>query len=827
MSGFAPREEFSSDIASLYRPLADAYDEMMDGRGNIRPHWQSLLADFARLGANELDRRFAIADRHLRESGVFYRVQDDTTGTERPWPLSHIPLCLPAGEWHQLEAGLVQRARLLEKVLDDLYGPQHLVRDGLIPAALVAGNPEFFRPLQDVAVRGGHRLQVLAIDLGRGPDGRWWVLGDRTQAPSGSGYALENRIALSRALPDLYRSRHVERLAGWFDRFRTSLAGLSGQESTRIGLLSPGPMSDTYFEHAYLARYLGFLLVEGADLIVRDGAVHVRTIEGLKRADVLLRRLDADFADPLELNPASRLGVPGLVQAVRAQKVVLANSLGSGVLEARALLGFLPALAEELLGEPLLVPNIATWWCGQPVEREAVLANLGQMVLAPALGAQIPGLLDFGAAFGSSLTPEQRAGLEEAVRLRGMDFVGQEIVRLSTMPVWENGQLRPRPFTLRVFLTRTAQGWSVMPGGFCRVSDVTDARALSMRDGARSADVWVLSERPVPAKSLLPVPNEAPVQRTIGYLTSRAADNLFWLGRYIERAEMTLRVARAVAVRLFETGEAAADARTTIFVLTGLLKTSGALPAEADVASGFDLIATALHDRSQPGSVSALAGEARRTASVIRDRLSPDAWRALNLLASSLGGGGPFNDALGEIEHALRLVAAFSGLAQENMNRLAGWRFLELGRRIERAQKTCGFVRALAGHNARQDALDAALELADSVLTYRMRYLMGASRPAIVDLTLLDPGNPRSAAFQLDRIVEHLNALPQARSDGLPDAARRIGARVQADLRTAQAREMDGMAIMIAGTGLIQLSDEITLAYFTHPGLPTDSRGAA
>ena len=508
MTPAALRQSDPENFASQYRPLPDAYDEMMDSGGNVRPHWQTLLADLAALGTGEMDRRFGIADRHMRESGVFYRVHADSAGAERAWPLSHVPLCLNAEEWRRLEAGLVQRAGLLEKILDDLYGPQRLVRDGLIPAALVAGNPEFLRPLQHVPVKGGHRLHVLAVDLGRGPDGRWWVLGDRTQAPSGAGYALENRLALSRALPDLYRSRNVERLAGWFDKLRISLAGNSGQEYSRIGLLTPGPMSDTYFEHAYLARYLGFLLVEGADLTVWGGEVHVRTISGLKRADVLLRRLDAGFADPLELNSASRLGIPGLAQAVRAQKVVIANALGSGVLEASALLGFLPALANELLGEKLLLPNIATWWCGQPVEREAVLANLDQMVVAPALSGNIPGLLSRGAVFGSSLSPEQKAGLATAVRMRGMDYAGQEIVRLSTMPAWENGRLSARPFSLRVFLTRTEAGWSVMPGGFCRVSDRADARALSMKDGVRSADVWVLSDRPVSAKSLLPAPEK-------------------------------------------------------------------------------------------------------------------------------------------------------------------------------------------------------------------------------------------------------------------------------------------------------------------------------
>src|ERR1700734_3099297 len=378
-------------LISGYRPLHGVFDEMMDGDGRVRAHWQPFLSMLAALGGDEINRRFAAADRYLRDSGVFYRVYEDAAGIERPWPLSHVPLIIESTEWRQLQAGLIQRAELLEAVLADTYGPALLSGEGRLPAALIAGNPEFLRPLVGVAPPGGAHLRFYAVDVGRGADGRWWVLNDRAQAPSGAGYAIENRLALSRAIPDVYRTTRVERVAPFFQAFQAELFALNKQDDARICLLTPGPMNETYFEHAYLARYLGLLLVDGEDLIARDDGVFIRTVSGLRRTEVLLRRIDADFADPLELNAASRLGVAGLLQAVRDDKVVIVNSLGAGLVEARAMLAFLPALAPTVLGAELKISNIATWWLGRADMREEMIENLDRMVIAPAFESQTDG----------------------------------------------------------------------------------------------------------------------------------------------------------------------------------------------------------------------------------------------------------------------------------------------------------------------------------------------------------------------------------------------------------------------------------------------------
>ncbi|MFK8253456.1 circularly permuted type 2 ATP-grasp protein [Ancylobacter terrae] len=801
-----------------YRPLPGTHDEMLDADGRPRPHWVPLLAALAEMGHEEVERRFRAADRHLHRSGVFYRVYDDPTGGERPWPLSHLPLVIDAEEWRGLARGLIQRAQMLEGVLADLYGAANLVASGGLPAAVVAGSPEFLRPLVGVDPHGGSFLKLYAADLGRGPDGRWWVLSDRTQSPSGAGYALENRLAMSRALPDLTRSLNVVRLAGFFHEMRASLTKLDRSGEGRVGLLTPGPLNETYFEHAYLSRYLGFVLVEGEDLTVRDNTVYVRTIAGLKRADVLLRRLDSNFADPLELNGRSRLGVPGLVQAVRAGGVAVVNALGSGVVEAPALLGFLPRIGRQVLGVEPMLPNIATWWCGQAAEREQVLASLDDLVLSSAFRRSLPGLMEDGPLIGADLEPAQRALLEATIRTRGVDIIGQEAVKLSTMPVWRDGRLEARPFILRIFLAATEEGWKVMPGGFCRVSDSLDARAVTMQDGGRSADVWVLGEGPVEQTSLLPAPGRVDVRRQTGPLPSRAADNFFWLGRYVERAEATARLTRTLVGRL---SASQAGGGSTVHQLFSLLDSWGAVPTtQGGRPHPPRHVVAALTRRDLPGSLPHLMDAAQRTASVIRDRLAPDAWRTLAdilvLMDEPLSSASAEPDAYERADRLLRALAAFSGLASENMNRLSGWRFLDLGRRIERGIATCRFAGLLGRGEASAGALDVLLELCDSQITYRSRYVMVESRAPVLDLVLLDPVNPRSLAFQIDRIMEHLDALPGHHGDEPPPPEERLAARLAAGMKAFEANEFDDERLRKIAAQLMELSNDIAERYFIH-----------
>ncbi|WGJ16437.1 circularly permuted type 2 ATP-grasp protein [Methylocapsa sp. D3K7] len=802
-------------LTAGYTPLPGIPDEFIGADGQPRAHWLRFLDKLMEFSASDMNRRFATADRHIRDTGVSYRAYGDTS--ERAWPLSHVPLLIEAGEWREIAEGIEQRARLLELVLADIYGEGQLIDSGDLPAAAVTGSPEFLHPLHGVKPPGGKFLHIYAADIGRGPDGRWWVLGDRSQAPSGAGYALANRLVLARAFPALYRDMNVERLAPFFEAFRLGLTSMAQRSNPRICLLTPGPFNETYFEQAYLARYLGLLLVEGGDLTMRDGKVNVRTIAGLKRADVIWRRIDSDFADPLELNAHSRLGVPGLVDALREGGVVIANALGSGVLEAPAMMSFMPKLCRKLLGEELRLPNIATWWCGQEDARQSVIEDMDELAIAGAYGNPVPGFASSQPLIGASLTGEEKSRLVAALAERGVDYAGQEVVNLSTTPVWHEGRLEPRPFVLRVYAAHTPQGWKIMPGGFCRISGRTDARAVSMGEGVQSADVWVLADKPVEMVSLLPTDETVRIRRIMGTLPSRAADNLFWLGRYLERSEATLRLIRCLASRMIETGAGAANPGSAVSKLSSLLTSWHAAP-RATASNAMALVAAALHGDEEYGSAVLLVRDARRAASFIRERLSTDTWRLIGDLNRTLTvdvhGALAEAEAYERADAALRIIAAISGLAQENMNRGAGWRIFDAGRRIDRGINTCRFARHFASGEAPADDLDVLLDLVDSQITYRSRYLMGVNLNPVRDMVVLDPFNPRSVAFQIERLDEHLETLPLLSDDGMLETPRRLILQLAADAATATAASLNNEKILGFEQSLLGLADAIAARYF-------------
>ncbi len=776
-----------------YKPLGTTPDEMVDATGQIRPLWQAFAEVFATLPASEVAHRQARAEQYLRDSGVFYRQYGGGQSTERPWPLSPIPVLIDEADWTRLAQALTQRADLLEALMTDLYGENRLVSEGLLPAALIASNPEWLRPMVGIRPHSGHYLHFVAFEIGRGPDGQWWVLADRTEAPSGAGYALENRVATSRAFAEIYGDGHIHRLAGFFRDFRDTLQSLRQDRDSRVVILSPGPLNETYYEHAYIARYLGFTLVQGEDLVVDDGALKVRTIAGLRPVDVLWRRLDSAYADPMELNPASRLGTAGLVSALRAQGLTLVNALGSGVLETRALMAFLPKLAPILLGSDLAIPNIATWWCGGAAERARVKSAPERMVLSPALATGMP----FDRQGETQLASDLSAA-ELAHRLaNGADYVAQEAVTLSTTPALVDGKLAPRPMILRVFLARTPKGWQVMPGGFARIGATPDPAAVAMQRGGSAADVWIVSKDVVPAVSMVPPPVGPYRRMAPGALPARAADNLFWLGRYIERTEVIVRLLRARNIRLAESG---AMARPLLDAIDPLLKTLGVDPAKGIPQGLLDTLSDAI----------ASAGQ-------VRDRFSPDAWSALadlnktaRRMASTVT---PGDDAARALSSLLRKLAGISGLVHENMYRFFGWRFLTIGRLHERAMGMIALVATLADPEAPAGALDLAVEVGDAVLTHRRRFTMGTSRDTVIDLLALDPMNPRSIRSQIDGLQEQIGMLPGANDHGALSPLAREMLRCHAALATEETETLTTAALWEFRDRIAALSERLTEEY--------------
>lgn len=792
------RKSRTPGLISGYRPLPSIPDEMIDSAGNIRPGWNELLAGFDELGPEGLTARFERADQYLRDAGVFYRKYDGAAGKERAWPLAHVPLIIGEDEWQTISHGLVQRADLLEKVMGDIYGDNHLVARGVLPPELIARNPEFLRPVVGIKPASGHYLHFCAFELGRGPDGGWWVLGDRTQAPSGAGFALENRVATTRALSDIYSQMHVHRLAGFFRDFRDALNGEARRYDGRVGILTPGQHNETYFEHAYIARYLGFMLLEGEDLAVEDGEVMVRTVSGLKPVSVLWRRMDASFTDPLELRVDSRIGTPGMVEALRQGTISMVNAVGSGILETRALAAFMPQLSRALLGAPLELPTIATWWCGQEAERQHVLDHLDRMMIGPAFSTVLPIEDREHTMLGSTLDPNPRAMLKKRLLEEGGAFVGQEPVTLSTAPVYVDGRLEPRPITLRVYAARTAKGWTIMPGGFARVGSTLDSTAIAMQRGGQAADVWVVSSKPVEQVTLLPREGEKLIRNSSGSLPSRAADNLIWLGRYAERCEATVRILRAYNARLAEVS-------------------NPDVPLLADTRTYLENIDVDAAEPLPKGLLVAL-DSAVHSASQIRDRFSPDGWLALTDLrktarnfAARVQAG---DDATRAMTVLLRKLAGFSGLVHENMYRFAGWRFLEIGRRLERGIQIGGITRWLTRKDAPEGALDMLLEIGDSVMTHRRRYNVAAGPNSYLDLLVLDPLNPRSVLFQVAELKEQIERLPGGIEDGQLSVTARAVLELHTQLRVAEPEDMDSDRLTELSAEIGRLAGLIADAYF-------------
>lgn len=747
-----------------YRPLPGVPDELCGENGGMRPGWAALIAHMSRLGADEITHDFARGDQYLADTGVFFRSYGDTTLSGRDWPFSPVPIIVPEAEWSHIAAGLIQRADLLEQVVADLYGPNRLVAEGHLPASLIAQNPEWLRPMVGVVPPSGHFLHFVGFEIGRGPDGRWWVLSDRTDAPSGAGFALENRVATTRVFPDLYRQSNVHRLAGFFRAFREALDGLRRDPASRLGILTPGPLTDTYYEQAYIARYLGLSLLAGEDLTVANGHLQVRTVQGLVPVEVLWRRMDSTWADPLELGEVSQIGTPGLISAIRQGHVSMVNALGAGVLETQALMAFLPAIARHLTGQPLSLPNVATWWCGQAAELEHVRANAARMMIGPALSTRMPFESNAPHAVAGQVRGADVTDLNGWLTRNAADLVGQELVTLSTTPVFENGALVPRPMTIRVFLARTAEGWQVMPGGFGRIGSSSDATAIAMRQGGAVADVWVVSDTPVEPVTMLTSPDTPFTRAQPGTLPSRAADNLFWLGRYVERTEGILRLVRAYHSRL--------DEAATEPLLAMIRKHLTALGIEPE--------------QPLPEGLRATLASAVNSASQIRDRFSVDGWAALKDLEKSMGrialttrAG---NDAALVMSVMLRKIAGFAGLVHENMYRASGWQFLSIGRSLERAAMMTDLLALATGPDAPEGALDLAIEFGDSTMTHRQRYAVTTTRDTVIDMLALDPRNPRSVRFHLvairKRVADLAASAPAAGMTGLERRALELDTRV-------------------------------------------------
>ncbi len=833
----------ANDIGTqYYATQLGIYDEMYATENKVLPYWERFMAALDSMGSEKLELRRKEAQRLLRENGVTYNVYGDSQKLTRPWRLDPVPLLISSEEWAVIEAGLKQRAELLDLILKDIYGKQTLLKKGLLPAELIFGHEGFLRPCVGALQNQQRHLTLYSANLARGPNGRMWVLDDRTQAPSGSGYALENRTVMTRVLPDIFRETQVHRLAGFFKALCKGLADIAphNKEDPRIVILTPGPLNETYFEHAYLAAYLGFTLVQGGDLMVRDGYVWLKSLAGLQAVDVILRRVDDSFCDPLELRSGSQLGVAGLLEVVRRGNVAIANPLGSSILENPALLAFLPRLSRYFLNEELKLPSIATWWCGQKRERDFVLQNLDRLVIKPINRRQ-----DNYAVFGGLLSSQEKDQLRSQISAKPHLFIGQEQVSFSTLPAFIDHHIEPRNAVLRNFVVASGDEYVVMPGGLTRVARQKDNFIVSNQAGGISKDTWVLAAQPDKPVSIWTQPRRNQlIEPVIEPLTSRAADNLFWVGRHLERVKTISRLLRTV-LRNIEKAvefEDTVDNECLQVLLRALTQVTGTYPgfvkgdAQLLKTPENELLSLA-KDGQRKGSLTANIQAFVQAAFSIRDFWSQDTWRSVDNIQRRwqqrvINNNINTEQLQNHLDDLITGIVAFTGLTSESMTRESAWLMLDSGHRLERALSLIALLRSTLTSRyedaLQSQVLEAVLVSADSLTIYQRRYRSYIQLPLVLELLLLDESHPRSLAYQLSQLSAHIAALPRTKSKRQLSEEERLILKAYTDLRLCkvleltQVNENEGIYInlerLLSTTAdlLWRLADVVAEAYFSH-----------
>jgi uncharacterized circularly permuted ATP-grasp superfamily protein/uncharacterized alpha-E superfamily protein len=787
------------DFLESYRPAArSGYDEMIDSRGHIRPHWRTFVSGLSALSAEERQTRAQRMDRRVRETGIAYDIFADPDRPSQRWQLDLSPIIISAAEWRWLSEALIQRARLFDAMLQDLYGEQNVLRRGLLPPEIVFSDSAYLMPCQGILPNAGP-LQFYAADLARGADGLWRVIDSHTETLAGIGFVLANRVVHTHVAGDLFKQVNAVRLSGHFHKLQSALAAHSGRQNARIALLTPGPHHEDYFSHAYLARYLGYLLVEGPDLRTKDGQVYLKTLEGLKQIDLILRCVDGDSSDPLELDPSVFEGPAGLLNVCRQSPRTVVNAVGSALAQNRALGAYLPQLSEHLLGEELALSDAPRLWLGDKAARNRVQESRDGFVVRKAQERTgRPGQAELGRQ-PHELSDAERELLWREIDLHGASLVAEEKISFSTAPVHIAGGLAPRPFAVRFFVARTETGYEAMPGGLAMSVDPAKAVALSTPDG-QTRDVWVLSAKEqAPHTSLWrPTLETARVQRSQRATQSRVADDLFWLGRYSERADWIMRVLRSALRRIEEDSgpiEGRRGARRCLEVLMTRNAITHTASREPPADREIEQLCTKLISSPYiPRTLEQTFDGLYRVAHLTRDRLSHEAWQTLSKFRPGEGLPAMLASAkpvamLDLLDEGLSAVAAFNGLMHENMTRNFGWAFLDMGRRLERAYNLSEAVLSLftppPDADEEASSLLLLLELADSFITYRSRYRLDPMLALVLDLLLLDKTNPRSLAYQLTALAQHLDELPNGTQADQPSGDRRLSQTLLSSIRQA------------------------------------------
>ena len=758
------------------------YDEVLKSDMKINPNWEKLLSNFSKLGIKEITKRQENLDWLLAENGVTYNVYNDPKGLNRPWSLNIIPFVIDNKEWKTLEKGLQQRAHVLDLVLKDIYGKRELIKNGIIPHEIIFSHRGFLRPCDQIQYKTAQQLLMHSADLARGPDGRMWVVNDRTEAPSGIGYALENRFSTREVVPDFFNEINVKQPFSFFQDFNQLLinAATNNKNNPTIVILTPGPHNETYFEHAYLSSFLGYPLVKGSDLVVRDEKVWIKTLKGLIQVDVIYRRVDDAFVDPLELKGDSFLGVAGLLGVVRHQNVAIMNPIGSGVLENPGLIPFMNSICKYFLKEDLLLPQIASWWCGQEKERKHVLENIKNFVVKPIDITNRENIY-----FCEFLNDDEIAALKKQILAKPYRFVAQEKISFSTAPNLTKEHLEPRKVVCRTFAIAKENSYSIMPGGLVRVAAEREELRVSNQKGGTSKDFWVtnIEGKISKKKQRYHWQHSTSNKMTgIGNIPSNTAENLFWSGRYLARTLITARYIRMVLNQMnnSEFNKRDSDSESLHILYKSITHLTSIFPGftgkneEKALEDPLKEIAIVLFDKTKVGSLAHALSSFNNSYYSLRNLWSKDMWRVYDMLQKIWQDFDEKNHQNTQkiiklLDTVITKLIAFIGLIEESILVDQGLLLYFIGLQMELATMCIDKSRALLTISYEEDVeyeiLESLLNSHESLNIYRYSFKSYLNVENVIDLILLDKSYSRSLKYQLNRIKRDIFKLPKRNED--------------------------------------------------------------
>ncbi|GAB4023136.1 hypothetical protein EXU85_29890 [Spirosoma sp. KCTC 42546] len=767
--------ESASSLLDLYRSKLNSYDEVVASNGELKPHWKKLFSSLEKIGNGELQNRAQEIKNKIRENGVTYNIYQATGGLNTPWKLDLIPFLIEQNEWQAISKGLQQRATLLDLLLRDIYGERTLIKQGILPAELVYNNTGFFRPCQDIKLPTQNQLVMYAADMARGPDGRMWVVDNRTQAPSGSGYALENRVILTKIMPELAKDMYVSRLSPFFTQAQQSIFKVFREKSDFLNVvyLTPGPNNETYFEQAYLASYLGYTLVQGDDLIVKNGFVWIKAIDGLQRVDIIIRRVDDEWCDPLELRLDSKLGVPGLLQVIRNGNVMVINPPGSSAVENTAFNAFLPSLCRYFLREELILPSVATWWCGQPRELQNTLDNLDRLIIKKANRKQV-----FRSVYGKQLSKDQLQQLRAQILQNPTDYVAQEEVSFSTTPAFVDNRIEPRYAAIRAFLTATPNGYQVMDGGLTRSSAQKDKFTFSNQYGSISKDTWIVSDEAEVIRERIKLPGIS-YQQSQTSLPSRSAENMYWAARYSERS-MTATTFLMITMnalnfqRNFGSQNKTQHIDILLKTVSNLIKIEPGFSDEhkEDFKNPYPIMADSIGNAAKTGTITSSIQSFLRAMIAVRERWNNVTWRTIDVIENineklqQIRSDQNPNDIHNILTSLQNNLFKFYGIVSEAIPRNNGYYLFEAGKLVERILSKIIIIKSIFSIKTEpfieNELMEVVLMNHFALSHYRATYKTNFEMEYVLDMILLDKQIPASLAYLLDSLDHNLSLLPQS-----------------------------------------------------------------